>query len=198
MIAYFYINKAESDEAVECGLKLSVYGSDMPEAKGVPARALVSLLSPKDEPSLYDDESLACMKLELPDDKLYIAEWTYADTGSDEWFGESLIPAGEYILGTYRKPRFVIPFTVLGGSLGILDKKRDVPVLYADSEELYIRSMFSDLEYKDGDFYNRALYGYLNVLQSGWKSSIEWQSDDLTVFGFGGKRYIIRNPDNEK
>jgi len=58
--------------------------------------------------------------------------------------------------------------------------------------------MKAEFEDKDENFYDKALYGYLDVLKRNWKASIEWQSDDYTIFGAEGKKYIIRNPVNEK
>lgn len=197
MVAYFYIDKNEAEEAAECGLKLSVYGEEILAERDHPMRAVRALLSPKDDMSKYNDEGLACLKLDIPGDKLLVAEGIYLETGNWEWFNESVLHAENYIFGTYRKPYYLITFTISNEFIGILDKKRDVPVLYDDSEELYIHKMKARFEDNDHNFYDKALYGYLDVQQRNWKATIEWQSDDYTVFGTGGKKYIIRNPINE-
>lgn len=198
MIAYFYIDKNYAEEAADCGLKLSIYGKDILAEKDHPIRAIKALLSPKDDIRQYGDKNLACLKLDIPNGKLLVAEEIYLNTGNREWFNESVVHAENYIFGTYRKPCYLITFTVNSEYIGILDKSRDVPVLYDDSEELYVHNMKSEFEEKDESFYDKALYGYLDVLQRNWKATIEWQSDDFTIFGTGGKKYIIRNPVNEK
>lgn len=198
MIAYFYIDRNDADEAAECGLKLSIYGDDVLAEKEHPIRAIRALISPKDDMAKYRNEGMACLKLDIPNGKLLVAEETYLDTGNRDWFNESVVHAENYMFGTYRKPCYLITFTVSSDYIGILDKARDVPVLYDDSEELYVHKMRAEFEDNDENFYDKALYGYLDVLQRNWKATIEWQSDDYTIFGAGGKKYIIRNPVNEK
>lgn len=198
MIAYYYIDKDRAEEAVECGLKLSVYGDILIEDKDYPIKAIRALLSPKDDMEKYSNEKLACLKLDIPKGKLLVSEEFYLETDNKEWFSDSVVHAENYIIGTYRKPCFLLTFTVMSEYIGILDKKRDVPVLYDNSEELYIHNIKSEFEYKDKDFYDKALYGYLDIMQRNWKVSIEWQSDEITIFGTGDKKYIIRNPVNEK
>ena len=198
MIAYFYINRNDAEEAAECGLKLSNYGDSILADKNHPIKAIRALLSPKDDMVKYNDESFACLKLDIPNGKLLVAEESYLETGNMEWFNESVVHAENYMYGDYRKPCFLLTFTVLNEYIGILDKKRDVPVLYDNSEELYIHKVKTEFEYKDNGFYDKAIYGYLDVMQRNWKASIEWQSDEVTIFGAEGKKYIIRNPVNEK
>lgn len=198
MIAYFYIDRNDATETAECGLKLSMYGDGVLAERDHPIKAIRALISPKDDMVKYRDDSLACLKLDIPKGKLLVAEEIYLDTGNKEWFDESVTHAENYIFGTYRKPCYLITFTVSSEYIGILDKTRDVPVLYDDSEELYVHKMKTEFEDKDENFYDRALYGYLDVLKRNWKASIEWQSDDYTIFGADGKKYIIRNPVNEK
>ncbi len=198
MIAYFYIDKTNANEAAECGLKLSIYGSEVLAEKDHPIRAIRALISPKDDIKHYNDESMACLKLDIPKGKLLVAEEIYLDTGNREWFNESVVHAENYIFGTYRKPCYLLSFTVSSEYIGILDKSRDVPVLYNDSEDLYIHKVKSGFEDIDNNFYDKALDGYWDVLQRNWKATIEWQSDDFTIFGIGDKKYIIRNPVNEK
>ncbi|MFO7611483.1 MAG: hypothetical protein R6W99_03210 [Clostridia bacterium] len=198
MIAYFYIDGNDAEETVECGLKLSIYGDPVLEDNGHPLKAIRALLSPKDDMEKYNDAGLECLKLDIPNGKLLVAEAAYLETGNRKWFNESVVHAENYILGSYRNPCFLITFTVMNEYIGILDKKRDVPVLYDSSEELYIHNVKSEFEYKDNDFYDKALYGYLDVMRRNWKASIEWQSDEITIFGANEKKYIIRNPVNEK
>ncbi|MCK5758274.1 MAG: hypothetical protein KAH14_04200 [Clostridiales bacterium] len=198
MTAYFYIDKNDAEEVKECGLKLSIYGDEVLAEREHPIRAIRALLSPKDDILKYGDSSLACLKLDIPNGKLLVAEEIYLDTGNRKWFNESVVHAENYIFGTYRKPCYLITFTVNDEYIGILDKSRDVTVLYDDSEKLYILKMKAEFEDRDENFYDKAIYGYLDVLQRNWKASIEWQSDEFTIFGNDGKKHIIRNPENEK
>lgn len=198
MIAYFYIDKNDAEVAAECGLKLSLYGREILADPEHPIRAITALISPKDDMAKYEDENLTCLKLDIPRGKLLVAEELYLSTGNREWFNESVVHAENYIFGTYRKPCYLITFTISSEYIGILDKSRDVPVLYDDSEEVYIHKVKGAFEDKDENFYDKALYGYLDVLQRNWKATIEWQSDEYTIFGTGGRKFIIRNPIYEK
>ncbi len=197
MIAYFYIDSKKADETAECGLKLSLYGENILADEDHPIRAIRALLSPKDDMASYKNPELACLKLDIDNDKLLVAEETYLKTGKRDWFNESVVHAEKYMLGSYRKPCFLITFTVLGEYIGILDKSRDVPVLYDQSEELYVHKIKSEFEYSDENFYDRALYGYLAVMKKMGRADVEWQSEGLTVFSIEGKKYIVGNPGNE-
>jgi hypothetical protein len=197
MIAYYYIDKKKAEETAECGLKLSVHGEPLLADKEHPIRAIRALLSPKDDMDKYNDHGLACMKLDIPNEKLLVAEEKYLELEKWNWFNESVVHAENYMLGSYRKPCFLITFTVLGEYIGILDKSRDVPVLYDRSGELYVHKVKSEFEYADADFYDRALYGYLKVLEEIGNAKIVQDTDQVTVFSTGGKKYIIGNPKNE-
>jgi len=197
MIAYFYIKKNDLDEALECGLKLSVYGSPIPESGEIPIRAIRGLLSPRDDMEKFNDISMVCLKLELPGDKLLIAEECYLTAEKYHWFNESIVHASNYMLGRYRRPCYLITFTVLGEYISILDKNRDVPVLYDNSSRLYISSLKSKFEETDPGFNDKALYGYMRVMVMHGMASMEWKDKDTAVFIMDGERYILKNPLNE-
>lgn len=197
MIAYFYIDFKKAKEVAECGLKLSLYGENILADEDFPIRAIRALLSPKDDMESYNDPELTCLKLDIANDKLLVAEETYLKTGNRDWFNKSVIHAEKYVFGMYRKPCFLITFTVLGEFIGILDKSRDVPVLSDQSEEVYLHKIKSEFECSDENFYDKALYGYLDIMVKKDKAKIEWQSEDITVFSIDGDRYIIGNPKYE-
>ncbi|MDX1359287.1 MAG: hypothetical protein R3232_10695, partial [Clostridia bacterium] len=119
MIAYFYINRDDAETAAECGLKLSIHGEDILAERDHPMRAIRALLSPKDDMPKYNDESLACLKLDIPGDKLLVAEGMYLETGNRAWFEKSVMHAENYIFGTYRKPYYLLTFTVSSEYIGI-------------------------------------------------------------------------------
>ncbi len=194
MIAYFYIDKDKAEDVADCGLKLSLYGKDILFEENRPMRAIMALISPKDDMLSYKEDRLECLKLDIPKGKLLVSEEMYLYTGNLELFNESVVHAENYIFGTYRKPCYIIPFTVSSEYISILDKTRDVPVLYDDSEEVYIHSVKAFFEDIDEKFYDNALYGYLDVLARNGKADIEWQSDEFTIFNKDNNRLIIRNP----
>ncbi len=192
MIAYFYIKKSETAEASECGLKLSMYTDTEIIIDIFKKKAIMALLSPKDDLIKHYSDQYNCLKLELPDDKLYIAEKVYLELGNKELFLQSVIKATDYIVSMYRKPVFTITFTVIGDYISILDKNRDIPILFDNSEESYLKTKMANLENRDNDFYDRALLGYFNNHSDYQKSEICNENENYEVFINGKKTYLIR------
>lgn len=197
MIAYYYISKNETEEALECGLKLSVYGEPIPGSGEIPINAIRAYLSPRDNMDYFQNQELICLKLDLPAEKLLVAEKSFTDAGKNKWFNESIVHAAKYMLGTYRNPCYLITFTVLNEYISVLDKNRDVPVLYDNSSELYLQSVRSKLREADEGYPERALFGYLGVLVSLEEASVEWSDKKTTVFNLDGERYILKKPADE-
>jgi len=197
MVAYFYIDKSELDEALECGLKLSVYGKPIPGSSDIPIKAIRAYLSPRDNMKFFNDPDLECLKLDLPGDKLLVAEDAYASMGQHKWFNESIIHASKYMLGKYRQPCYLISFTVMAEYTSLLDKKRDVPVLYENSASLYIQTLKSKFEESDPHFYDKAFFGYMELLVSKEEATVEWKDDETTVFLKDGEKYVLLNPADE-
>ncbi len=190
MIAYFYIKKEDIIETCECGLKLSKWFDteiiiDMFEKK-----AITAYLTPKDNIKKYNNPNYVCLKLELNSNKLFVVEKIYYELNKKSLYKESLILANKYIVGTYRFPVFVITHTVLGEYISILDKKRDIPVLYDNNEEMYLKAMYSKLEYLDSNFYDKAIYGYLN--NSSDYKKVDSESNKYEVFIKDGIKYLLR------
>lgn len=197
MVAYFYINKGEVEEALECGLKLSMYGKPIPGSGDIPIRATRAYLSPKDNMDKFNDATLECLKLDLPGEKLLVAEEIYSSLSKHQWFNESIVHASNYMLGKYRKPCYLITFTVLNEYISVLDKKRDIPVLYENSCGLYIQALKNKFEESDDNFYDNAFYGYMRVLESMDNVTVEWSDEKTTVFLMGGERIILMKPADE-
>ncbi len=192
MIAYFYINKNKTEEASECGLKLSVYSDTEIVIDIFKKKAIMALLSPKDDLQKHYDNQYDCLKLELPDDKLYIAEKVYLEIDNHDLFLQSVIKATDYIVSMYRKPVFTITFTVIGDYISILDKNRDIPILFDNSEEAYLKANMAILENQDNKFYDRALLGYFNNNKDFQKSYNCNENKNYEAFTDGKKTYLIR------
>ncbi len=192
MIAYFYIKKNKTAEASECGLKLSIYADTEIIIDIFKKKAIMALLSPKDDLIKHYDNQYNCLKLELPEDKLYIAEKVYLELGNNELFLQSVIKATDYVVSMYRKPVFTISFTVIGDYISILDKNRDIPILFDNSEEAYLKTKMANLENRDDKFYDRALLGYFNNHSDYQKSEICNGNENYEVFTNGKKTYLIR------
>ncbi|MCK5811982.1 MAG: hypothetical protein KAG94_03735 [Clostridiales bacterium] len=192
MIAYFYINKNKTKETSECGLKLSMYSDTEIIIDIFKKKAIMALLSPKDDLPKHNDNQYDCLKLELPNDKLYIAEKVYLELDNQELFLQSVIKATDYIVSMYRKPIFTITFTVIGDYISVLDRNRDIPILFDNSEEAYLKANMANLENQDDNFNDRALLGYFNNHPDYKKNDIGNKAENYEVFTDGKKTYLIR------
>jgi len=190
LIAYFYVKKEDTEETSECGLKLSKWFDTDIVIDIFKKKAITAYLSPKDNMKKYKDKAYDCLKLDLHDEKIYIVENAYKEVNEIEWYFESIIPAKQYKVGMYRKPVFVITYTVLGDYISILDKSRDIPILYDSSEEMYLKTLFTTFEENDDKFYDRAFLGYVENIPNCKKINVN--SKKYVIYIARNKRYIIK------
>jgi len=190
LIAYFYVKKEDTEETSECGLKLSKWFDTDIVIDIFKKKAITAYLSPKDNMKRYKDKAYDCLKLELQDEKIYIAENTFKEINEREWYLESVIPVNQYKIGMYRKPVFVITYTVLGEYISILDKSRDIPVLYDNSEEMYLKTLLTTFEENDDKFYDKAFLGYLESIPNCEEINID--SKKYHIYRENNQRYIIK------
>lgn len=190
MIAYYYIKKEETEETNECGLKLSKWCDTEIIIDIFKKKAITAYLTPKDNIRKYLDPDYDCLKLELNDEKAYIVENTFLETGHQDLYLKSVIPARKYKVGMYRKPAFTITYTVLGEFISVLDKNRDIPILFENDEEQYLKTLVAKLENEDNHFYDKALHGYFENNNNFTK--IESDSKKYIIYASSDQHYIIR------
>lgn len=166
---YFYIPSGEAENAVECGLKLSRWADRCLNVGNECKKYISALLNPKDDREKYDSEDFRCLKLELPiesceiaDRSLYIAACE-VDEVMDIYI-KSIIPARNYVFGMYRIPEVLVPQTVLPDRISLLDKRRDTPVLFDDSQELYINNLIESFREDSRYFHDALMELYLSKL----------------------------------
>ncbi|MBN2853522.1 MAG: hypothetical protein JXQ23_12370 [Clostridia bacterium] len=190
MIAYYYIKKEETEETSDCGLKLSKWCDTEIIIDIFKKKAITAYLTPKDNIRKYMDPDYDCLKLELNDEKAYIVENVFFETGHQELYLNSVIPARQYKVGMYRKPAFTITYTVLGEFISVLDKNRDIPILFENDEEQYLKTLMAKLENEDTHFYDRALHGYFE--NNSQFTKIESDNKKYSIYESSGQHYIIR------
>lgn len=168
MEVFFYIPVGDADRALECGLRLSQCAERTITLLGVKKQFIKTLLNPKDDDRFYDDRFVP-LKVEVNPSEVFIADGTLYDdalnkSGDMELYGDSIILADKYIFGKYRKPECLIPFTISGESMTIMNKQIDVPVLYDNSEEFYIINEFERGKELYADFEEKVLYEFYKSL----------------------------------
>ncbi|HOJ09193.1 MAG TPA: hypothetical protein PK733_01180 [Clostridiales bacterium] len=160
---YYYVPAEESENIVECGLKLSVWHSKEIMIEGIIKKCISALLNPKDDINKFNDEAYKCIKLDLPPDYCYVADRYLYEAGVDmpevmELYLKSIIPLEKYIFGSYRLPECLVTTTVIPGQADLLNKAQDTPVLFNSSEELYLNNLIEFNKEKYYDFDDITMY----------------------------------------
>ena len=203
---YYYLPSEKVEYAVECGLKLSEWAQREHFINGGPKKCLLALLHPKDDMSKFKSDKLACVKILVDNKYCFVADKYLYDAGLEsadfmEAYDKSIIPAEDYVFGTYRLPEVLIISTIVGGKIIILNKKMDSPFLYANSEGLYIDNLIESIGLKYDDFKNNSLYLLFDKLSA---DSARFQrmtdsKNSMTIFKDlkSGKVFPIKNPKEE-
>lgn len=166
---YYYIKKEKTKDAVSCGLKLSEWSDRTVVIGKEQKKCLTALLNPKDDMEKYKSDELICLKMHAESRFCYIADKSLFIAGQKseklmKKYMESIVPAGNYVFGEYRFPECLIITTMIGGNIKILNKKKDSPLLYENSEDLYVNNLTEHFREKHKDFNNDILYYFLKNL----------------------------------
>lgn len=203
---YYYLPVNEVDNAVECGLRLSKWSEKEIFIDGEVKKCISALLNPRDDMSKYRSEYYRCVKLELPENYCYVADGSLylaglGSTKAMDMYKGSIIPVKNYIFGSYRLPECLVVTTVISGQISILSKKLDSPVLYDNSEELYINNIMETYKEIHSDFSDCLLYNFYSKLaEIGKADKIEDNEKKIAVF-FDKKRekaFTVKIPDMSK
>lgn len=197
---YYYVKSEDALNITDCGLKLSTFHDKEVIIEGEKKQCFSALLNPKDDMELYDSSSFVCLKLQVNSEKCFVADrFIYETAGNQdiEIYYKTIVPIEKYIFGTYRLPECLITTTILPGEARVLNKKMDSPILYTNSEELYINNILQELRDCNSKIDDSLLYLFLNTLAGMGKiKKIENQNDGLYIFkSDSGRLYSIRKPD---
>jgi|LSQX01.1.fsa_nt_gb hypothetical protein len=199
---YYYIPAEEVENAVECGLKLSKWNDKEVHIGIENKRCMSALLNPKDDILKYKDENMKCVKLELYPRYSYVADKYLYEVGLKhpeimELYKDSVMPIEQYTFGLYRLPECLVTSTVIGEQISILDKRLDSPILFDNSEELYINNIIEDYKENNENFNDVLLYYfYKSMVDKGNLIKIEDDGNDIVVFLDKkiGRAFTIRKP----
>ncbi|NMB32829.1 MAG: hypothetical protein GX992_01125 [Clostridium sp.] len=198
---YYYIPAAEVVNAVECGLKLSVWFDKEVRIGHNNKKCMSALLNPKDDLEKYHSEELRCVKFDLHRRYCYVADRYLYEMGIEHpeimrLYLDSVMPIENYVFGLYRMPECLITCTVIGEQISLL-KKLDSPVIVASSEELYLNNIIEAYKEEQPNFNDILLYHfYCSLVESGKLEKIEDEGKDTAVFLDNkiGRAYIIKKP----
>jgi hypothetical protein len=169
MEVYFYIKSELSESAVDCGLKLSEHYEKVVTINGEEKKCISTLLNPKDDLDKYRSSEYKCLKFDLPSKLCYVADryMNVVGAGSKEAmeiYIKSIIPLKDYIFGSFRFPECLVSSTIMPEQISILDKRLDSPILYDNSEELYVNNIIESYKEEHGDFQDVLLYSFYSKL----------------------------------
>ncbi|MCX7708749.1 MAG: hypothetical protein N2484_02750 [Clostridia bacterium] len=200
---YFYLPVDKVGEVVECGLKLSDWYSKEIVINGDVKKCLSALLNPKDDIEKYKSNDYKCVKLELSPNYCFAADKYLYVAGQNspkvmEMYHDSIIPVKEYIFGSYRLPECLVTSTVIAGHISVLDKRLDSPILFDNSEDLYINNILEAYKEEHDDFIDCLLYNFLAKLaETGKVDKIEDTENKIAIFIEKGsnKGFTVKIPD---
>jgi hypothetical protein len=200
---YYYIPAGEVNNAVDCGLKLSIWYEKEIVIEGSSRKCIIAFLNPKDDMEKYMSNDYRCVKLEVATNYCYVADRYLYQVGLSEprvmdLYIESIIPVQEYIFGSYRLPECLVTSTVIGGHISPLNKSLDSPVLFNNSEELYISNIIETHKEGHCNFMDDMLYYfYCNLAMCGKFDKYEDGGRKIAAFidKRDGKAYTIKIPE---
>ncbi len=193
MEVYYYIPVAEKEDALSCGIKLSVKAEKKVVINGYSTPCISALLNPKDDMSRYNSDRFACLRIELKPEYCFIADKSlYGSEKTRELYNRSIVSPMNYIFGTYRLPECLVTCTILPDSISLMNRIIDSPVLYDSSEKLYIANLVEKFNEDYPDFCETALFIFLDKLAGAGKLK-KIESGNMAVFeGQDGKVYTLK------
>lgn len=142
---YFYVPGDRLGDAVTCGIKLSEFSDHEEILPGSPSsrRVLTALLNPNDVPGLAADPAWRCVRISVDPKVCWVGDRMLyraglADPAVMERYRSSLTLLSQYRYGSFRHPECLIPSSVLSDGIEVTGRTRDIPVLYRNSEALYL------------------------------------------------------------
>ncbi|MEG6612795.1 hypothetical protein V6C42_08055 [Pseudoclostridium thermosuccinogenes] len=185
---YFYIPANEADKAVECGLKLSQWHDRVVNIGGENKKCISALLNPKDDMIKFMSSEFRCLKIEVQPGYSLVSDGYLYDIGQKfpemlSLYERSIMPLEDYTFGLYRLPVCLITSTIMSEQISIMDKRIDSPVLFNNSEELYVSSIIENNREINDDFYDMLLYCFLcSLADDGKVAKIEDRDAGVAVF----------------
>lgn len=203
---YYYLPTGYVDNAVTCGIKLSEWFSREIELEGDKKKCITALLNPRDDMQKYLSLEYKCLKMEIMSKYCFVANGLLYQTGLDnpevmDMYRKSIMPIEQYNFGKFRFPECLVTCTVLGEYVKVLDKRLDSPILFNNSEEIYLSATIETFKERYEDFNDAFLFSFLSRLADFGKiKGIMDEKAGIAIFSDFNEQsiYTLRIPDMEK
>ncbi len=140
---FYYVENNNLNDYLNYGIKLSECFDRKLLINNLEKLYMVGLLNPKDDLEKFNDrENYTCVRLLLDNISLKIADNYLYNT---EYYENSIMNLSEYRLGNYINPEVLIPVSILPENIEIINYEIDYPLLYDNSEELYINNLIENI-----------------------------------------------------
>jgi len=199
---YYYVKSENVSNIIDCGLKLSTFHNKEVVIEDENKLCFSGLINPKDDLELYKSSLFTCLKIQVKTGKCFVADRFIYDIAQEqglnmELYYKTIVPIEQYSFGSYRLPECLITTTILSEEASILDKRMDSPVIYSNSEELYINNILLELREKYAEIDDYLLYCFLDKLADlANLDKIESIKTGTTVFKSEmGRTYCVKKPD---
>lgn len=200
---YYYISVNFTKSIVESGLKLSQWHDKEVPLNGQMKKCVSALLNPKDDMHKYRSHEFICVKLKVNKTFCYAADRFLFNLSKNipevlDLYIKSVIPVENYIFGMYRIPECLVTTTVIGDMITLLNKRRDSPILFDNSEDLYINNLIQVNKEKTPGFSDAVLYSFYSKLaELGRVKKVESPGKNTALFIDEDKEevYSLRIPD---
>lgn len=200
---YYYIPASKVENAVTCGLKLSEWYDREVRIEGSSKRCVSALLNPRDDHEKYISPDYKCLKLEIMEKYCFISDKYLYRAGlafpeAMEIYSRSVIPVKNYTFGRFRLPECLVTSTVISDYVSLLDKRLDSPILFSNSEELYLNNIIEGYKETHDDFTDAMLYSfYCRLSDTGLVRRLGDTGSGITVFidERDGRTYTLKTPD---
>ncbi|MDR0286249.1 MAG: hypothetical protein LBI03_00845 [Clostridiales bacterium] len=183
MKLYYSVSEDEYNSLTECGKKLNDYYDKIIFLNGTERKFFMARLHPAD----YEDKQKRIVKLILNEDIVYVAEGAFYNCGLDDLYQKSVIKYSSYVLGMYRDPECLFSSTILPQEIEGYDSRRDEPLLYGCSSELYVNRLLNEARDAESSFDEIILAAYYNIKAEKDGLSVKKGKDNKVFFDKEGK-----------
>jgi len=189
-VLYYYVPADSVRDIIDCGIKLSQWYDrelDFGEPRGR-RKVLRALINPWDEPDKSRDKSYCCLRLDLDPKECRVGDADLFRMGLSEpslmeRYLRTLVPLSDYRFGTFRSPECLVFTSILPEQIELTGKVQDTPVLFENSEALYLGNLLEKFEQQCQDSGNTLIYAYCRYLESlGSMRRIENRDLGISVF----------------
>ncbi|NLE23993.1 MAG: hypothetical protein GX625_01415 [Clostridiaceae bacterium] len=197
---YFFVPKEKIEDVVDCGLKLSEWYDREITLPGTSEsrKVLKAFLNPRDDIKMLKDPNYQCVRLQVDLEYCRVADASLyrmgqEDSGIKELYDKNIIHLKDYCFGTFRNPEVLVTTSVLPEFIKVTGTALDIPLLYENSENLYLVNLMEKQEEQYNDSGNHLLYAFFSYLESKGKATRfeDKEHKNVVFFYTDSKEYTV-------